>query len=104
MLVPKLIEQIPTTICHQKIKQICWSMLYCVLLRYDHLSSQTVTLYKIGRSPQVVRCAPKLGLEGRWLHPKVLSTCHDGASLQNVSRRLVAEPTFYIFYIFFVIF
>jgi hypothetical protein len=27
---------------------------------YDHLYSQTVTLYKIGGSPQVVRFAPKL--------------------------------------------
>jgi hypothetical protein len=39
---------------------------------YDHLYSQTVALCKIGRSPQVVRCASKLGLEGRRLLPKVL--------------------------------
>jgi hypothetical protein len=53
---------------------------------YDHLYYQTVTLFKIGRSRQVVRCAPKHGLEGYRLWPKVLSTCHDGAGLQNVSR------------------
>jgi hypothetical protein len=41
-------------------------------------------LYKIGRSPRVVRCDPKLGLEVRRLRPKVLATCHDGARLQNV--------------------
>jgi hypothetical protein len=33
----------------------------------DHLYSQTVMFCKIGCSLQVVRCAPKLGLEGRWL-------------------------------------
>jgi hypothetical protein len=57
--------------------------------RNDHLYSQTITLYKIGRSPQVVHCAPKLGLEGRRLWPKVLSTCHDGARLQNVLQMAV---------------
>jgi hypothetical protein len=48
-----------------------------------------ILLYEIGRSPQVVRCAPKLGLEGCRLRPKVLLTCHDGTGLQNVLRRLV---------------
>jgi hypothetical protein len=51
-------------------------------------------LYEIGRFPQVIRCAPKLGFEGCWLGPKVLSACHDGAGLQNVFTHLVAESTF----------
>jgi hypothetical protein len=37
------------------------------VLVYDRLYSQTVTLYKIGCSSQVVRCAPKLDLECCWL-------------------------------------
>jgi hypothetical protein len=41
-------------------------------------------LYKFGRSPHVIRCAPKLCLEGCQLQPKVLSTCHDWLGLQNV--------------------
>jgi hypothetical protein len=43
----------------------------------------------------VLQTVPQtLGSEGRWLRPKVLSTCHDGAGLQNVFRCLVAEATF----------
>jgi hypothetical protein len=34
-----------------------------------------------------LHCAPKLDLEGRWLRPKVLPTCDDGAGLQNVFRQ-----------------
>jgi hypothetical protein len=45
---------------------------------YNYLYSQTVMFCKIG-----LCCAPKLGLEDRWLWPKVMSSCHDGAGLQN---------------------
>jgi hypothetical protein len=53
----------------------------------------TMMFRKISRSPQVVRCAPKLGFEGRWLRSKVvLSTCRDEADLQNVFRRRSLSP------------
>jgi hypothetical protein len=63
----------------------------CVRLGPSIVSNRDV-LYPICRPLQVVRCAPTLGLECRWLRPKVVSTCHDGTGLHNVLRRLVAEP------------
>jgi hypothetical protein len=51
---------------------------------YDHLYFLTKLVVSHRSSAS---CAPKLGLEGRRLLPKVLSTCHDVAGLQNVLKR-----------------
>jgi hypothetical protein len=65
-----------------------WRCTKWAVLHRSSAVSQSLVLRVVGSGQmccrlvmmgQVVRCAPKLGLEGRRLGPNVLSTCHDGA-------------------------